>query len=215
MDYQAFKDIIHGRRSVRKFTDQDVSVEDIEEIIDCARYAPSDTNSQTWEFVVIMNRDKIKDIEEMTWNALHTRAEEAAKKGEEKAGKLLTRSFGPYATAFSDAPVLIICLATPYQSKFREKIFDPIEFVPESVWEEEGIKSSCLASQNLMLAAHAKGLGTCPMTGPVLLAQNELRNYLQIETDKQINMVIALGHPKEQPKKLARKAVAEITKFIR
>ncbi|MGR5874499.1 nitroreductase family protein [Bacillus pacificus] len=31
--------------------------------------------------------------------------------------------------------------------------------------EEEGIKSSCLAAQNLMLAAHAKGLGTCPMTG--------------------------------------------------
>ena len=87
MDYQAFKDIIHGRRSVRKFTEQDVSVEEIEEIIDCARYAPSDTNSQTWEFVVIMNRDKIKEIEEMTWNALHKRAEEAAQKGKEKAGK--------------------------------------------------------------------------------------------------------------------------------
>ncbi|MEI4828043.1 nitroreductase family protein [Bacillus sp. FJAT-53711] len=215
MDYQAFKEIIHGRRSVRKFTEQDVSVEDIEEIIDCARYAPSDTNSQTWEFVVIMNRDKIKDIEEMTWNALHKRAEEATEKGEEKAAKLLTRSFGPYATAFSDAPVLIICLATPYQSKFREKIFDPIDFVPESIWEEEGIKSSCLAAQNLMLAAHARGLGTCPMTGPVLLAQDELRSYLQIESDKQINMVISLGHPKDQPKKLARKEVAEITKFIK
>ncbi|MGG2092330.1 nitroreductase family protein [Bacillus sp. S13(2024)] len=215
MDYQAFKEVIHGRRSVRKFTEQDVSVEDIEEIIDCARYAPSDTNSQTWEFVVIMNRDKIKDIEEMTWNALHKRAVEAIEKGEEKAGKLLTRSFGPYATAFSDAPVLIICLATPYQSKFREKIFDPIEFVPESIWEEEGIKSSCLAAQNLMLAAHARGLGTCPMTGPVLLAQEELRSYLQIGSDKQINMVISLGHPKDQPKKLARKEVAEITKFIK
>ena len=96
----------------------------------------------------------------------------------------------PYATA-SEAPVLIVCLATPYESKFREKIFDPIAFVPDSVWEEEGIKSSCLAAQNLMLAAHAKGLGTCPMTGPVLLAQDELRQYLQIEPEKQINMVIS------------------------
>ena len=75
----------------------------------------------------------------------------------EKAGNYL-RSFGPYATAFSEAPVLIVCLATPYESKFREKIFDPIAFVPDSVWEEEGIKSSCLAAQNLMLAAHARGL---------------------------------------------------------
>ncbi|EOP55125.1 NAD(P)H nitroreductase [Bacillus cereus VD136] len=214
MNYEAFKEVIHGRRSVRKFTEQEVSVGDIEEIIDCARYAPSDTNSQTWEFIVIMNRDKIKEIEQMTWDALHKLAEKATGKGEEKAGKLLTRSFGPYATAFSDAPVLIVCLATPYESKFREKIFDPIDFVPDSVWEEEGIKSSCLAAQNLMLAAYARGLGTCPMTGPVLLAQNELRQYLQIEPKKQINMVISLGYPKDKPKKLARKEVKDITKFI-
>ena len=56
-----------------------------------------------------------------------------------------------------------------------------------------------------MLAAHAKGLGTCPMTGPVLLAQDELRRYLQIEPEKQINMVISLGFPKDKPKKLQEK----------
>ena len=33
-----------------------------------------------------------------------------------------------------------------------KRYFDPIAFVPDSVWEEEGIKSSCLAAQNLMLA---------------------------------------------------------------
>ncbi|MCU5680402.1 nitroreductase family protein [Bacillus wiedmannii] len=214
MNYEDFKEVIHGRRSVRKFTEQEVSISDIKEIIDCARYAPSDTNSQTWEFLVIMNREKIKEIEQMTWDALHKLAAKAAEKGEEKAGKLLTRSFGPYATAFSEAPVLIVCLATPYESKFREKIFDPIAFVPDSVWEEEGIKSSCLAAQNLMLAAHAKGLGTCPMTGPVLLAQDELRQYLQIESEKQINMVISLGFPKDKPKKLPRKEVDEITTFV-
>ena len=214
MDYAPFKEIIHGRRSVRKFTQQDVPVEEIEEIMDCARYAPSDTNSQTWEFIVIKNKDKIKEIEKMTWDALYEKAAEAERKGLEKEGKLLTRSFGPYATAFSDAPVLIICLATPYQSKFREKIFEPIQLVPESVWEEEGIKSSCLAIQNLMLAAYARGLATCPMTGPVLLAQDKLRDYLRIDQEKQINMVIALGYSKEQPKKLPRKEVKEIVHYV-
>ena len=214
MDYAPFKEIIHGRRSVRKFTQQDVPVEEIEEIMDCARYAPSDTNSQTWEFIVIKNKDKIKEIEKMTWDALYEKAAEAERKGLEKEGKLLTRSFGPYATAFSDAPVLIICLATPYQSKFREKIFEPIQLVPKSVWEEEGIKSSCLAIQNLMLAAYARGLATCPMTGPVLLAQDKLRDYLRIDREKQINMVIALGYSKEQPKKLPRKEVKEIVHYV-
>lgn len=214
MDYSQLKEIILGRRSVRKFEDKEVANEDIIELIDCARFAPSDTNSQTWEFIVIKNKEKIKKIEEMTWDALHEKAKEATDRGFEKPAKLLTKSFGPYATAFSDAPALIICLATPYQSKFREKIFDPVEFVDESVWREEGIKSSCLAIQNLMLAAHAKGLGTCPMTGPVMLAEDQIRDYLYISEEKTVNLVVALGYPKEMPKQLARKEVADILQII-
>lgn len=110
--------------------------------------------------------------------------------------------------------MLIVCLATPYASKFRDKIFDPIGFVEPHVWDEEGIKSSCLASQNLMLAAHAKGLATCPMTGPVLLASEQLRDYLNIPAESQINMVIALGYPAERPGRLARKEIDEILTIV-
>jgi nitroreductase len=214
MNYEAFKEILLGRRSIRRFTEQQVSVLDVKEIIDCARYAPSDTNSQTWQFIAVMNKDKIKEIEQLTWEQLHLKASAADEKGLTKEARLLTKSFGPYATAFSDAPVLIICLATPYTSKFRDKIFDPIGFVDEEVWAEEGIKSSCLASQNLMLAAHAKGLATCPMTGPVLLAQEQLRAYLDIPAESQINMVISLGHPAEHPGKLPRKEVDDILRIV-
>lgn len=214
MEYSQFKDIILGRRSIRKYEDKEVANEDILELIDCARYAPSDTNSQTWEFIVLKNKEQIKKVEEMTWDALHEKAREAEGLGHDKPAKLLLKSFGPYATAFSGAPVLIICLATPYNSKFREKVFDPVKFVGDEVWREEGIKSSCLAIQNLMLAAHVKGLGTCPMTGPVMLAADRLRDYLHIEEEKTINLVVSLGYPKETPKMLARKDVAEIVKII-
>ncbi|MDF2668205.1 MAG: nitroreductase [Paenibacillus sp.] len=214
MNYEAFKHIVLDRRSVRKYTDQAVSADEIRELIDCARYAPSDTNSQTWEFIAVLNKDKIKEIEAITWEELHKRAAAAEANGLNKEARLLTKSFGPYATAFSDAPVLIICLATPYTSKFRERIFDPINLVDEAVWAEEGIKSSCLASQNLMLAAHARGLATCPMTGPVLLAADRLREYLGIEANRQINMVISLGYPSERPGRLPRKEVDEILTII-
>ncbi|RAV08332.1 nitroreductase family protein [Paenibacillus contaminans] len=214
MNYDAFKSIVLGRRSIRKFTEESISVEDIRELIDCARFAPSDTNSQTWQFIAVTNRDKIKEIEQFTWEELRSRAEDAEKRGLEREARLLVRSFGPYATAFADAPVLIVCLATPYNSKFREKIFEPIALVPDHVWDEEGIKSSCLASQNLMLAAHAKGLATCPMTGPVLLASDRLRAYLDVPAECQINMVIALGHPAETPGQLARKPVDEILTIV-
>lgn len=215
MQYAEFKEIIQGRRSIRKFTEEKVTTDDIREIIDCARYAPSDTNSQTWKFIAITNSDMIKHIEQLTWDQLNSRAAHAELNGLTKEAKLLTKSFGPYATAFADAPALIICLATPYNSKFREKIFDPIQFVEQAVWDEEGIKSSCLAIQNLMLAAHAKGLATCPMTGPVLLAQEQIRAYLNIPTECQINMVIALGHPTaDRPNKLPRKEIDDILEII-
>ncbi|MFS0837584.1 nitroreductase family protein [Paenibacillus sp. 1P03SA] len=214
MNYEDFKSIVLERRSVRKFTQDPVSVEDVRELIDCARFAPSDTNSQTWKFIAVMNGELIKTIEDVTWEELHKRAAAAEERGLARESRLLVKSFGPYATAFSGAPVLIICLATPYESKFRARIFDPIGLVENSVWDEEGIKSSCLAAQNLMLAAHARGLATCPMTGPVLLAQHRLRELLPIPQEAQVNMVIALGHPQERPGKLARKEVDEILEII-
>lgn len=214
VSYDDFKTIVLDRRSIRKYTEQDVSIEDIREIVDCARYAPSDTNSQTWEFIAVKNRDMIKEIERITWEQLHKIAAQAEDRGLSKEGRLLTKSFGPYATAFSEAPVLIVCLATPYNSKFRERIFDPVQLVDDAVWAEEGIKSSCLAAQNLMLAAHARGLATCPMTGPVLLAQEQLRSYLDIRPECQINMVIALGYPAERPARLARKEVDDILRIV-
>jgi nitroreductase len=215
MSFETIKENILTRRSVRNFTKQEVLDQDILDIIDCARYAPSDTNSQTWEFIAIKNKEQIKQIEELTWNALHEKAADATAKGLEKEGKLLLRSFGPYATAFSNAPVLILCLATPYNSKFREKIFEPIALVNESVWEEEGIKSSSLACQNLMLAAHAKGLASCPMTGPVLLCEEKIKSLYNIDTTKTLNMVIALGHPADNPRMMARKPVEEILTIIK
>ncbi|EOS56214.1 nitroreductase family protein [Paenibacillus barengoltzii] len=214
MDFALFRDILQTRRSIREFTQEPVSISDIEDLIDCARYAPSDTNSQTWEFIVVMNADKIKQIEDFTWASLHEIAARATEQGKDREAKLLVKSFGPYATAFSGAPALIVVLSTPYTSKFRERIFDPISFVTPEIWEEEGLKSSCLAAQNLMLAAHAKGLATCPMTGPVLLAEDKLREFLDIPADRGVNMVIALGHPAISPKPVPRKDVSEILRIV-
>ncbi|QWU18052.1 Nitroreductase [Paenibacillus sophorae] len=214
MIFDDFKQLAQSRRSIRDFSEEDVLPEDVRDIIDCARFAPSDTNSQTWEFIAVMNRDKIKVIEAFTWDRLKEIAASAEQRGLAREAKLMVKSFGPYATAFGSAPAMIICLATPYTSKFRERIFDPLEFGSPEIWAEEGIKSSCLSIQNLMLAAHAKGLGTCPMTGPVLLAEQDLRKYLNIPEDRQINMAVALGHPAVQPKMIARKEIEEILTIV-
>lgn len=48
---------IKNRRSIRKFTDEEVTKEQIEEIIDTARFAPSWKNSQSVRYMLIMDKD--------------------------------------------------------------------------------------------------------------------------------------------------------------
>ncbi len=57
-------DAILNRRSVRKFTDHYVTDGEIRDIINAARYAPSWANTQVWEFVVVRERELIKEVTE-------------------------------------------------------------------------------------------------------------------------------------------------------
>ncbi len=55
---------IEKRRSVRKFTDDKVTDEQIREILEAARMAPSWANTQVWEFIVIRERETLERIAE-------------------------------------------------------------------------------------------------------------------------------------------------------
>lgn len=55
---------IHERRSVRKFTDDIISDDDLNYILDAAGKAPSWANTQVWEFIVIRNKDLIQQVTE-------------------------------------------------------------------------------------------------------------------------------------------------------
>lgn len=50
---QAVLDNIHSRKSVRSYTDQDVTLEQVETILKAAMAAPSGMNAQPWRFVVV------------------------------------------------------------------------------------------------------------------------------------------------------------------
>ncbi len=58
-------EIIHNilsRRSVRKFTDQPITKDVMEELIKTGMYAPSGMNQQTWKFWGVLNKEKIKEL---------------------------------------------------------------------------------------------------------------------------------------------------------
>jgi len=53
---------IRGRRSMRKYTPDPVSDEDLSEVLEAARWAPSWANTQCWEFIIVKNPETKKKL---------------------------------------------------------------------------------------------------------------------------------------------------------
>ena len=59
-----FTEVLQNRRSIRKYTSQPVTQEQIEEMITLSRFAPSWKNSQTVKYYVILNQELKNQIAE-------------------------------------------------------------------------------------------------------------------------------------------------------
>ena len=58
----SFIDLINHRRSIRAFTGEFLTDDQIKEIITCGMHAPSAHNKQPWVFLSITNREKMMQI---------------------------------------------------------------------------------------------------------------------------------------------------------
>lgn len=61
-------ELLRRRRSIRSFQEKDICRDDLEKIIDCARFAPTARDVQPWEFVVVTDKAKLKKIAELAEN---------------------------------------------------------------------------------------------------------------------------------------------------
>ena len=172
---------IYNRRSVRFFTTDPVGKETIEKLINAGIQAPSAMNSQPWAFSVIQDKDLLQKISDDT-----------------KAYFLETLSSRPYMEGyrplfsnpdyhiFYNAPTLLTVYAKP---------------------EGPTPASDCsLAAQNIMLAAHALGLGTCWMGfAQVALNTPALKEQFGIPDSYTVIAPLAIGHPSKPSSTVARK----------
>ena len=70
-------DMIKERRSIRKYTDEAVTDEQIRQLLEAAMAAPSGSNIQSWEFVVVRDPDLKRQLAQThTWS--HMAADAAA-----------------------------------------------------------------------------------------------------------------------------------------
>ena len=55
-------DAIRTRRNVRRFSDEPLPDGEVDRIVEAAALAPSSMNEQRWAFVVVRDRDRLRDL---------------------------------------------------------------------------------------------------------------------------------------------------------
>jgi len=130
---------ISTRRSIRSYEEKQISDNDLNLILEAARYAPSGGNSQSWHFTVIQNKEKLQTlntlVKESFKNLVVDEKTYRSKKSGKKASENENYSF------YYNAPTLIIV------SNDRD--------YPNAM-------ADCSASlQNIFLSSHSLGLGSC------------------------------------------------------
>jgi len=209
MNYNDLQECIEGRCSHRKFTSEPVPPELIEKLVDCARFAPSGHNLQPWKFAAVRNREIIVNMADAVEAAFQRILPDLP---EETAKKMKDYSF--FMTHFKDAPVVIVVLVN--ESDYLTARVSAEYGVPRR--HEEMIDISLLgagaAIQNLLLAAHSLGLGTCWMTEPVTFAQGEIETMVKADEGYRAVSVIAAGWPTKARKGAPKKDLSEVLTII-
>ncbi len=57
-----FKDLVQKRRSIRKFTDEEISSEDLQLILRAALMSPTSKGTRAWHFIVVDDKDMLEKL---------------------------------------------------------------------------------------------------------------------------------------------------------
>ncbi|MFI5298584.1 MAG: nitroreductase family protein [Polyangiales bacterium] len=175
-------DAIKGRRSVRCYESRVVDDATIRALLDAAVAAPSAMNAQPLRFAIVQNASQLRRYSDRAKQMLLAQAPPDPKT-QLHEDRLSSSSFN----IFYDATTLI-AIGVDVRSRYTDG----------DAW---------LAAENLMLAAHAAGLGTCAI-GLALPALNlpEVRYELGIPRDGMVVAPIVVGHPRVVPERGPRLA---------
>ncbi len=150
---------IMTRTSIRKFTNQKVEAEKVEQMLRAAMAAPTAVNKQPWHFVVVDDKEVLNRLG-----------------GEGRRGDMLR-----------NAPLAIVVCGN------MEKALDG---PGRDFW----IQDVSAATENLLLAAHALGLGAV-WTGayPITERAGQIAQVLGMPETIIPLCVVVIGYPDEQP----------------
>lgn len=203
---------INTRKTIRKYKSDIPLMEDIRKIIDSARLAPSATNSQNWEFIVIKN----KNILEKMKNAVEAEYDKLSKLYNKEEFTEKINHYKSYSTFFVNAPITIAIVETKRTSYITE-VMKELNFEPEKLKymrPDSSLLSMGAAIENMSLAAHALGYGTCWMVAPIIATQ-EFSQILNLDKDSHVISLLPIGLPyRDDYKSPDKKTLEDVMRII-
>ena len=190
-----------SRRSCRNYKDKEIDRMVLEDLVKIGTTAPSGTNCQLWTFTILSSRREVLRLGELMAGFFH----ELNRMAEKPWIRLISKMF--YGDSLGR-----------YFRRYYETVREGL-----LLWERDGMdtlfhgavaailvggkksastpmEDSLLASQNILLAAHSLGLGSCMIGFAVeaIKKDRRIRKVLQIPDDESVYAVIALGYPAEK-----------------
>ena len=164
---------INNRRSVRNFTNKEISKEILETIIKAGNMAPSGSNVQPWRFVVITDpsaRQKLAELALPRYSEWLGKADPQMQERRREVDKITPDPI------YYSAPAIIFVIG---QGTFNS--FD------------------CpMVCENMMLAARSLGIGSCwVFFGQLIIDNPEIRQLLELKADEKVFGPLVLGYPKD------------------
>lgn len=184
-------DAIKQRRSIRKYSTRPISPEILREILEAAGWAPSAHNAQPWRFIVLTEESAKQALAEVMADAWTV---DMAKDGVTVEAQKREVSI----ERFTHAPALIVACLTMEDMKVYS---DERRQLSE---RDLAMQSLGAAIQNMLLAAHAKGLGACWFSAPSFCKET-VRKVLKIPEVVEPQALIVLGYAAEKPQVPQRK----------
>jgi len=201
---EATMKVIQDRRSIREYTDEPVSDQDLDMILESARLAPSGENAQPWRFVIVKDPTTRKLIGALAGGGSGRRftAEFVTKKMQERFSSLQDEekkkaafqklTSGQVSTFLAAAPVNIVVCGR------------------KDVWDLPYDTSAAI--ENMLLVVTALGLGACWVIAPCIDIRDEerIKKLLEIPEGIKVISIISIGHPTRPHRPRPRLPIQEL-----
>jgi len=197
---------IETRRSVHRYTDEELSRDEIRGIFETVRWSPSSYNLQPWEFVVVDDEEGQKALKECAYGQEHV-TDAAA----------VVVVFGDRDRGAHAERVLRDQAEKGYTPEGRaEDLIERFEDESPEGNEEWVVQSCTIAATTLMYAAWERGIASCPMGG---WDGDALRETLDVPEMWYPVLMMTLGYPDEESeewerKRKTRRSLDEFVNFV-